>query len=170
VVIWFQGCTIGCDGCISKHTWKFSNKYKKDLNEVMKTLINFENPNITISGGEPFDQADSLYILLKGIREHFSDILVYSGYSYEYLEANYKHILNLIDVLIDSPFIDSMPSLKAYKGSKNQNMIIFNKKLVPKYREFFISEKSHLQIYQNVEQIYFIGVPNINIERIINGT
>ena len=165
VGVWFQGCSIRCDGCISKYTWQKEKKYKKNIDEVVKEINGFNTQSITISGGEPFDQPQALYNLLKKIRKDFKDILVYSGYSYEFLAKKYSYILELIDVLIDGEYKKDLPSNKAYKGSQNQRMFIFNEKLVSKYQKFFQSEKSEIQFYYQNQSLYLLGIPSEQIKK-----
>ena len=161
VGIWFQGCSIGCKGCISKHTWIKEQKYKRELKEVVKEIKEFECKNITISGGEPFDQPEALFLLLKEIREEFEDILVYSGYRYEELSKKFPFIIELIDVLIDGEFIKEKPSNKLYRGSTNQRMFVFNQKLISRYKEFFkiIKSKESFQLYFYQDRLYSLGIP-----------
>jgi anaerobic ribonucleoside-triphosphate reductase activating protein len=169
--IWFQGCSIRCKGCISKHTWEFDKKYKKTIAQVIDQINYYSEiyntKSITISGGEPFDQNSSLYILLKKLKElKFNDILLYSGYKFNYLQKNYGDILKYIDVLIDGPFIESKKTNKIYKGSNNQRMYILNKSLSPIYQEYKKQLKNNkLQVITKDNEIYLIGIPDIDFSK-----
>jgi len=169
--IWFQGCSIRCKGCISKHTWEFDKKYQKTIAQVIDQINYYSEiyntKSITISGGEPFDQSASLYILLKKLKElKFNDILLYSGYKFNYLQKNYGDILKYIDVLIDSPFIESKKTNKIYKGSNNQRMYILNKSLSPIYQKYKKQLKNKkLQLITKDNEIYLIGIPDIDFSK-----
>jgi anaerobic ribonucleoside-triphosphate reductase activating protein len=169
--VWFQGCSIRCKGCISKHTWEFDKKYKKTIAQVIDQINYYSEiyntKSITISGGEPFDQSASLYILLKKLKElKFNDILLYSGYKFNYLQKNYGDILKYIDVLIDGPFIESKKTNKIYKGSNNQRMYILNKSLSPIYQEYKKQLKNKkLQLITKDNEIYLIGIPEIDFSK-----
>ncbi len=169
--IWFQGCSIRCKGCISKHTWEFDKKYKKTIAQVIDQINYYSEiyntKSITISGGEPFDQSTSLYILLKKLKKlKFNDILLYSGYKFNYLQKNYGDILKYIDVLIDGPFIESKKTNKIYKGSNNQKMYILNKSLSPIYQEYKKQLKNNkLQLITKDNEIYLIGIPDIDFSK-----
>jgi len=171
VGVWFQGCSIKCKGCISKHTWEFDKKYKKTIAQVIDQINYYSEiyntKSITISGGEPFDQNSSLYILLKKLKElKFNDILLYSGYKFNYLQKNYGDILKYIDVLIDGPFIESKKTNKIYKGSNNQRMYILNKSLSPIYQEYKKQLKNKkLQLITKDNEIYLIGIPDIDFSK-----
>jgi anaerobic ribonucleoside-triphosphate reductase activating protein len=169
--VWFQGCSIRCKGCISKHTWEFDKKYKKTIAQVIDQINYYSEiyntKSITISGGEPFDQNSSLYILLKKLKElKFNDILLYSGYKFNYLQKNYGDILKYIDVLIDGPFIESKKTNKIYKGSNNQRMYILNKSLSPIYKEYKKQLKNKkLQLITKDNETYLIGIPDIDFSK-----
>lgn len=171
VGVWFQGCSIRCKGCISKHTWEFDKKYKKTIAQVIDQINYYSEiyntKSITISGGEPFDQNSSLYILLKKLKElKFNDILLYSGYKFNYLQKNYGDILKYIDVLIDGPFIESKKTNKIYKGSNNQRMYILNKSLSPIYQEYKKQLKNKkLQLITKDNETYLIGIPDIDFSK-----
>lgn len=122
--IWFQGCSIRCPGCISADTWAIG-KGSVALPEVFRQIEPWlqHADGITISGGEPFDQADALGALLGGLRERTAaDILVYSGYAIERLERSVAAFEGLIDALITDPFIRDAPQTLPIRGSDNQRL------------------------------------------------
>ena len=56
--IFTQGCSHHCKGCHNPHTWSYDGGKIADLDELYETVA--ENPilsGVTLSGGEPFDQA-----------------------------------------------------------------------------------------------------------------
>ncbi len=159
--VWFQGCSIKCKGCMSKYTWEFDKKYVRDVNEVLREILSYPSKNITISGGEPFDQPEALGYLLKKLKLNgFKDILVYTGYEYEEIKDRYKDILKYIDVLISGRFVEGLETEYIWKGSDNQKMHIFNKKLEKIYNEYRKEKKNkHLQIVEKNNDIYILGIP-----------
>ena len=159
--VWFQGCSIKCKGCMSKYTWEFDKKYVRDINEVLREILSYPSKNITISGGEPFDQPKALEYLLKKLKLNgFKDILVYTGYEYEEIKDRYKDILKYIDVLISGRFVEGLETEYIWKGSDNQKMYIFNKKLEKIYNEYRKEKKNkHLQIVEKNNDIYILGIP-----------
>src|SRR5262249_5553706 len=122
--IWFQGCSIRCPGCISADTWA-TGKGGLELTELFRRMEIWlaQAEGITISGGEPFDQADALGALLLGLRERTAaDILVYSGYSLEALAPRLAVFEGLIDALITDPFLLDAPQTLPIRGSDNQRL------------------------------------------------
>ena len=123
--IWFQGCSIRCEGCISRDTWRFRDDdvTPDDVVQRIATWLD-ECDGVTISGGEPFDQAAALFELLKGIKAHKSkvNVLVYSGYGLERLDAHQELRTGLIDALITDPYVNDADQTKILRGSDNQRL------------------------------------------------
>jgi anaerobic ribonucleoside-triphosphate reductase activating protein len=104
--IWFQGCSIRCPGCVSMDTW-VEGQHVTTLDEVKEGLLPFLalSDGVTISGGEPFDQPETLLALLQWLRDvHSGDIFVYSGYTYEALQQHLVAFDGLIDAVMTDPF------------------------------------------------------------------
>jgi len=170
--VWFQGCSIHCIGCMSKHTWNPNEGFEFNVDEVMSSISYHDSKFITISGGEPFEQPEELYKLLKALKNSDYEILVYSGFSFEYLKNNYLYILDLIDVLIDEPFDESQKDNLTSKGSDNQQIIILSnhQPLIQRYSQWAQKTQENLQIIQTDNQMYIIGISQHNIKEIINDT
>ncbi len=170
VGIWLQGCSIRCKGCMSGHTWEFDKSKAIKIEEVADILKSFGCKRLTISGGEPFDQNEALKVLLNSIREFFDDILVYTGYTYEYLLSKDKDLLKLIDAMVDSPFIKGLESELIWKGSENQRFFLFNESLSKDYLPWIKKRKEKiLQIVEQKDKVIMIGIPyQKDIEVLVN--
>jgi anaerobic ribonucleoside-triphosphate reductase activating protein len=124
VGIWVQGCSIRCVGCISADTW-VQHKGRTHVREVLAVIERWvpQADGFTISGGEPFDQTPALTELLAGIRRMSkADILVFTGYPREAIEARLSSMEGLIDALITDPFDETAPQTVALRGSDNQRL------------------------------------------------
>ncbi len=124
VGIWFQGCSIRCDGCISTDTWT-GHKGMTTVEALMDSLAPWisDADGITVSGGEPFDQEDALHELLTRLRATTrADILVFSGYSWEFLLHRLVRFQGLVDALITDPFLIERSHTLALRGSDNQRL------------------------------------------------
>ncbi|MFM8532279.1 MAG: 4Fe-4S single cluster domain-containing protein [Acidimicrobiia bacterium] len=120
--IWFQGCSIRCAGCISLDTWA-PDRHGTSVQDLLSAASEWirQANGLTVSGGEPFDQPDALYHLLRGFRERSpADVLVYSGYALEKIDL--KPFDGLIDALISDPFLVDRPQTLALRGSDNQRL------------------------------------------------
>ncbi len=162
--LWLQGCSIRCKNCISKHTWEKSPKYQVNINDIANIINSFPTDKLTISGGEPLDQAQQLIELLKRVRPTKSDILLYTGYVLEnFIESNEKiweDLKCLVDVIIDGPFIWGKETDSIWKGSENQRMIIINPKLKNIYEEYMEKRKEKkLQFIEKDGELFLAGIP-----------
>ncbi len=125
--LFLSGCYHNCPGCHNTEMQSFSygdlvpiptivEKIKKNM-----PLID----GVTISGGEPFEQAEQLYELLRIIKSLGLSIWVYTGYVYEELcnDPVKASLLPLIDVLVDGKYVEALTSSDLYIGSSNQRIL-----------------------------------------------
>lgn len=172
--IWLQGCSIHCVGCIAPENQPFDESFAVQLDKFIDkiTPVLDEATGITISGGEPFDQADALMdFLIKMNQRGIDDILLYSGYTKDKILQKYPQISGLITALIDGQFIEGAATEAVWKGSENQTLTIFNKKYREKYENWSKLKKRDFQLIKNETGYYIIGIPNQNEnwkERILN--
>ena len=130
--LWVQGCSIGCSGCVSQDTWAQDASRSMTVSHLLawcREMAAGGLDGITISGGEPFDQADGLLALLDGLiawraqAQIDFDILCYSGYPLKRLQKRHPAVLAKLDAVVPEPFNQhAMPGLK-WRGSSNQALI-----------------------------------------------
>ncbi len=95
--------------------------------EIMKIIEADPYADVTFSGGDPMYQAEGFIELARAIRERTNKtIWCYTGFTYEALlkMPKQRELLELIDVLVDGPFVESLrdPDL-LFRGSSNQRII-----------------------------------------------
>jgi len=167
--IWLQGCSIHCPSCCSQDTWEFDQGRSIDVATLVdwcREVAGDSFDGVTISGGEPFDQPDSLLALLEVLCQLRSegtkpfDILLYSGYSECVLSRDFaKHLLRL-DAVVAGPFRKSASGKKSYCGSDNQQMLIFSALAEERYGVKGLEDwKSGMQANTDAEGIWMIGIP-----------
>ncbi|MGH9300239.1 MAG: 4Fe-4S single cluster domain-containing protein, partial [Acidimicrobiales bacterium] len=132
--IWFQGCSIGCRGCISKDTWPADEGFAVTVDEVLDRCEAWAAAGaldgITISGGEPFEQPAGLLALLDGLtawlgpRRESVDIMCYSGYPERRLLEAFPEIVQRLDVLVPNPFVQARAPGGRWQGSNNQRLAV----------------------------------------------
>ncbi len=136
-VLFLSGCYHHCPECHNKEMQNIhygeAVTYEQLLKRIEKVVPLIDG--LTLSGGEPFLQAEALIPFVKLIKEQFNlSIWCYTGYTYEELHQNKCHLelLNFIDVLVDGPFITSLknPNLK-YRGSSNQRILKLSPAMTP---------------------------------------
>lgn len=137
VSVFVSGCTRMCRGCFNSVAWDFEYG-EKFTDETIQMIINLmSNPRISglsVLGGEPFEprnQSDVLRLLLS-VKQFVPDktIWCFTGYELEQLLSRdsmmvyAREILELVDVLIDGPFMLEKKNLALkFRGSTNQRLI-----------------------------------------------
>lgn len=163
--IWFQGCSIRCQGCISADTWT-TNTGATTVESVLAHLRPWlsDANGITISGGEPFEQPEALVFLLEKLREKTAaDILVYSGYPVESIIPVLEKADGLIDALISDPFDIQSPHSRPLRGSDNQRLHLLTalgRDRFSQYeRHLLDSDKSLDVMFDQDGAVWFAGIP-----------
>lgn len=128
--MWLQGCSRHCDGCLAKDTWSHELRNMISVEKLADEIKNSKDiEGITVLGGEPFEQALELEILLHSIPRKLSRI-IFTGYTLDYLQklhdSSVDNILQLTDVLVDGPYIKEKRSFsRPMVGSDNQTFHFF---------------------------------------------
>ncbi|NET11018.1 MAG: radical SAM protein [Merismopedia sp. SIO2A8] len=136
-VIWAQGCTFACSGCLVPESWPQAGGESLAISELAHWVL--EQPNIegiTLSGGEPMLQAEALLRLIHQVRQSRDlGIVCYTGYRWEYLQQRgtpaQQALLHHIDLLIDGPYQASCHGDLLWRGSSNQRLML----LTSRYRD-----------------------------------
>lgn len=132
-VIWTQGCSHNCKGCHNPETHDFCKGVVVPIEEVKEKIKELTlQDGITLSGGDPFFQAEAVTEIAKYAKELKLNVWAYTGFTFEELIKNEKtrELLNYIDVLVDGKFILEQRSLSLkFRGSSNQRIINVPKSL-----------------------------------------
>ena len=160
--IWTIGCPHKCYKCSNPELWDADKSKEVSVENLVSYISKFINDaeGVTITGGDPFFQPNELYELLKKLRSlGINDILVYTGYAIKEVKEKYADILNLIDVLIDEPYVDKLNNNIGIMGSSNQNIHILNSKLCSLYKDMdkVKREKNNFVSY---DKIISVGIPD----------
>ncbi len=160
--LWVTGCMRNCKGCMSGDLRRKESGRDIPVESIYKMIRSIEGKidGITISGGEPFLQAEELALLmLKISSEVTKDIIVFSGYTLEELKAqadkNIDFVLSTISVLIDGEYIDELNDGRGMRGSSNQRIHVFKD---PKEYEGLESSKRSIQVFREREKMLMVGI------------
>ncbi len=124
-VIWVQGCSLGCPGCFNPETHRASGGRLISPEALLKKIAASGDAveGITISGGEPFQQAGSLGDFLRRLRETTDlSVVVFTGYDRAELAkiAGAEPALRFIDVLIAGRYRADRRVAHGLQGSANK--------------------------------------------------
>ena len=171
--LWTQGCKRRCPGCIfpeGQPTDK--NGIWLETDDLAAEII--ATPNIvglTVSGGEPFLQAEALAHLIKKLKENtLLDFMMFSGYTLEELRQREDlatdYILGSIDILVDGEYVEEKNDGCLWRGSSNQNIHFLSPKYRP-YREKIENAKNRNVefVYRGEYDLFMVGIPAKNFQR-----
>lgn len=127
--IFFQGCPHKCAGCHNPQTHDPEGGSVQELDILLEPILG--NPildGITLSGGEPFFQAEAAAEIARRAHAAGLNVWTYTGYTFEELLASdtpgWQSLLRETDILVDGRFLQSQKTLdKPFVGSKNQRLI-----------------------------------------------
>ena len=133
--LFVSGCRNNCPGCFNKEVQDFNYgfEFTEEIEDIIINSVNDEyHDGITILGGDPMEPENAERLLsfvekFKNVYGNSKTIWLYTGYTYEYLldtcDSRFK-LLNLIDIVVDGPFIESLKDITLkFKGSSNQRII-----------------------------------------------
>ena len=139
-VVFAQGCPHCCAGCHNPQTHAYTGGSLVEVGDILSRME--ENPlldGLSLSGGEPFEQAGALAALAEGAHARGYDVMTWSGYTFEYLMAHqderpgWRRLMAATDVLVDGPFLVGQRSLGlAYRGSRNQRILDLRRSIAEK--------------------------------------
>lgn len=127
--VFTQGCSHRCPGCHNPHTHDPAGGTTHSIEELVERMRS--NPltdGLTLSGGEPFEQAEDCLLLARAAHENGLNVWSYTGYLFEYLRdqgtESQRALLAEVDVLVDGPFLLAERTLSLpWRGSGNQRLI-----------------------------------------------
>lgn len=164
VGIWIQGCSKNCKGCMAEELQEFDKSKNIPVDMLIPIIEGEASRNecngLTVSGGDPFEQPKDLFLLLKALRTTFSDILVYTGYTFAEINNSelMKRCLRFIDVLVDGRYIELGNTGKSrIYGSDNQKVYFLNKSLVESYKLYDAQERK-LESFIHNNKVITVGI------------
>lgn len=140
LVVFTQGCSHKCKGCHNPKTHNYAGGYDIEIDDIINMVKS--NPlldGITISGGEPFEQALYASQLAKKVKALGLNVITYTGYTFEEIVSNltnnhgYRELLLETDLLIDGRFEITQKDLTLpFRGSRNQRIIDVKNSIISK--------------------------------------
>jgi len=122
-----QGCPHHCLGCHNPETHDPTGGKDIPVEDIISDML--RNPltdGLTLTGGEPFLQAEDCAKIARAAQAAGLNVWCYSGWTLEELKERpeTKVLLREINVLVDGPYIEAQRSLRLqWRGSENQRVI-----------------------------------------------
>ena len=126
MAVFTQGCPHRCPGCHNPESHDPDGGRWMDVSEIAR-MVNPLISGVTLTGGEPLEQAGACLALIDALPEGLS-VWVYSGYTYEEImrggTEEQRALIGVADVLVDGRFLEEKRTLAlAFRGSGNQRVI-----------------------------------------------
>lgn len=127
-VVWLQGCTLGCAGCFNPATHAGGGT-PMTVDDILAQLP-ADTDGLSLSGGEPLQQAPAIVPLLAAARARGLSTLAFSGYTKEEIEAlpSGLDVLAHLDVLIDGRYVAAERFATGLRGSANQRILLLTER------------------------------------------
>jgi anaerobic ribonucleoside-triphosphate reductase activating protein len=165
--IWVQGCPLNCPGCIAPNWIPFKPAISMAPAEIVEKIDVHRLDGITFSGGEPMEQAEALAQLAILVRKNKNiNIICFTGYRYERLvktppNPGVPDLLDLIDVLIDGPYVQEKNDSTGLRGSSNQRII----HLTTRLQKFDLeTQKRSVEVLISNGELSFVGIPTTKLK------
>lgn len=158
--LWVQGCPRRCPGCVAPEAQALDGGTELETGALAWEILLSGAEGLTISGGEPFLQAEALAELIRTVRRKRDlGVIVYTGYRYEELLADpaARALLEETDLLIDGPYVKELDDGKSLRGSSNQRVI----PLTERYREelsLYGRPERPTEAFAHGAEVHYVGV------------
>lgn len=158
--LWVQGCPRRCPGCVAPEAQALDGGTALETGALAWEILLSGAEGLTISGGEPFLQAEALAELIRTVRRKRDlGVIVYTGYRYEELLADpaARALLEETDLLIDGPYVKELDDGKSLRGSSNQRVI----PLTERYRgelSLYGRPERPTEAFAHGAEVHYVGV------------
>ena len=126
MVVWVQGCTLGCPGCFNPDTHDPAAGKEVRVSVLLDLLarlaITGKIDGLSVSGGEPLEQVAALIPLCAGARALDLTVLVWTGFTPDQAAAipGFDVLMEHVDILIAGPYIAAQRIADGLRGSANK--------------------------------------------------
>ena len=121
-VVWVQGCSIRCPGCWNPDTWSSEPRVQMSVDDLVAEILATRGiEGVTLTGGEPFEQAPVLASLCRRLRPHGLSVMAFTGYRLPELVASAQvELLNLCDIVVAGRYVRTRRVVdQLWRGSSN---------------------------------------------------
>ena len=161
-VVWVQGCSLRCPGCMVPETWSTQGGQLFDPVDLAHQVLERESiGGVTVSGGEPTEQAEAVAALLAVVKQAGKNTWVYSGYTLEELldraDPAVDALLSFTDVLVDGRYEAAQGGCYRWRGSANQRILHLTEAIAVEDRPGGVSR---VEITLNARgEMVLVGIP-----------
>ncbi|NCD18389.1 MAG: radical SAM protein [Actinobacteria bacterium] len=166
VVLWVQGCGIGCPGCASVDTWDPDGGTRLDVVALVGQIGDLIGRDgldgLTITGGEPTDQGEPLHELVTLLRARRPDldVLVFTGRTHRVAARRAPRLLEATDCVVAGPYRRDLPPNGPLVASANQTVHLRSGAARERYAALLEDSLAPgLQVCVEDGEILLVGLP-----------
>ncbi|EGV32674.1 Radical SAM domain protein [Thiorhodococcus drewsii AZ1] len=163
--VWTQGCSLRkCPGCASRQTWSSEGGKALSVESLLRMARAQGRPpsGLTVSGGEPTDQAAGVTALVAGFRAAFpgSEVVLYTGLQWRPLVAGFPMLVALLDVAVVGPYARTREATPL-AGSTNQEVRLLTPLAQRLYQGWRDWPQHRVQVGQvDSQRLVTVGIPH----------
>lgn len=169
IALWTQGCRLACPGCASVDTWLPGDGTDVDVDElatrIVTEIVERGLDGLTLTGGEPLDQADALAELVVAVRSRLNgwdglarfDVLVFTGYRAAAAAKRAGRLWGMVDAAVCGPYRRTQPSDAPLIASANQELCALTELGRSKYPP--PSTAARMQVVADGSELVMVGLP-----------
>ncbi len=124
VLLSLQGCTLACPGCFNPHTHSSTGGRAWTVKALAQKIWDLGGPiiDLTISGGEPMQQAAEVLELVTDLRGSFGSLGMFTGFYPEELAKipEWEELKYYMSFAICGRYDRTQPNNTGLRSSKNQ--------------------------------------------------
>ncbi len=164
--VWTQGCSLPkCPGCSSTHTWAVEGGRTIPVESLVQLARVQALPpsGLTLSGGEPTDQAEGVMALVQAFRVAFpgAEVVLYSGWRWPVLASRFPELVALLDVVVAGPYVCTREATPL-AGSSNQEVRLLTPLAERLYQDWPSWPRHRVQVgHGSPDELVTVGIPHI---------
>ncbi|MFE7302430.1 4Fe-4S single cluster domain-containing protein [Streptomyces sp. NPDC057579] len=163
--VWVQGCPFHCAGCLAPEWIPDRPARRADPDDLAAELLADRRvTGLTLSGGEPMEQAAGLARLVRQARRiREVSVICFTGHRLERLRTRppspgVPELLAVVDVLIDGVYVAALNDGRGLRGSSNQRVHHLTPRLVDSGYDFQ-GRARDVEIVVDGREALLVGVP-----------
>lgn len=167
LVVWVQGCDLACVGCASVDTWDRAGGREvgvTELSELVSSEIRARSlDGITLTGGEPTDQALALTRVIRAVRsttpDQHVDVLLFTGRTLTSARRLAPALVGAADCVVAGPYRPDRTGTGRLLASSNQSISYASEAARGRYESWLADDTARLQLAADDRDLYIVGLP-----------